>query len=238
MLVHELAHRLVCSEPTVGVLSGAEIAVTNQNTNVTINMTTGGNGHYIAPQLAPGVYKVTVKKSGFKTSTIAEIKLDVQQIRAVDVTLDVGQMTETVSVSASGATALETTSTTMAQTIENKRIVDLPLNGRNPFGLATLVPGVIPGGGATPWISGGRNASSDITVDGTTIILPENNTGITQLGYRPIVDSIEEFTIITNSLAAEYGRTGGGVINVSTRSGTNGLHFTLFEFLRNNNLEA
>src|SRR5262249_27552724 len=122
------------------VVSGAEVFITNQNTNVTINTTTSGNGHYTMPQFPPGVYKVTVKKSGFKTSTVAEIKVDVQQIRAVDITLDVGQTTEMVSVSASGTAALETTSSTMAQTIENKRIVDLPLNGRNPFALATLSP--------------------------------------------------------------------------------------------------
>jgi len=228
----------VVQDSTGGVLSGAEIAVTNQNTNVTINMTTGGNGHYIAPQLAPGVYKVTVKKSGFKTSTIAEIKLDVQQIRAVDVTLDVGQMTETVSVSASGATALETTSTTMAQTIENKRIVDLPLNGRNPFALATLSPGVIPGGGASPWISGGRNATSEVSIDGVSNVGPENNSSILNLIYTPSVDSVQEFSVQTNTVSAEFGRTGGGVINVITKSGTNGLHLTTYEFLRNSYLDA
>src|SRR5262245_21384727 len=81
-----------------GVVAGAEVTITNQNTNVTINLATGSNGHYIAPQLPPGVYNVTVKKSGFKTSTIAEIKVDVQQIRATDVTLDVGQTTEMVRV--------------------------------------------------------------------------------------------------------------------------------------------
>lgn len=152
-------------DSTGAVVVGAEVAVTKQNTNVTINTVTGSSGHYTVPQLPPGTYRVTVKKSGFKTATIADIKLDVQQNRTADVTLDVGQATETVTVSVSGAAALETTSTTLAQTIENKRIVDLPLNGRNPFALAVLSPGVIPGPGASPWISGGRNATrSRLTV--------------------------------------------------------------------------
>src|SRR5215470_1746224 len=220
------------------VVAGAEVTITNQNTNVTINMATGGNGHYIAPQLPPGVYKVTVKKSGFKTSTIADIKIDVQQIREADFTLEVGQTNETVSVSASGTTALETTSSTIAQTIENKRIVDLPLNGRNPFALATLSPGVIPGGGASPWISGGRNATSEVSIDGVSNVGPENNSSILNLIYTPSVDSVQEFSVQTNSVSAEFGRLGGGVINLITKSGTNGLHLTTYEFLRNSKLDA
>ncbi len=219
-------------------MPGAEVAVTNQNTNVTINAITSSNGNYIVPQLPPGVYRVTVKKSGFKTSTIAEIKIDVQQIRAVDVTLDVGQTTETVSVSASGTAALETTSTTLAQTIENKRIVDLPLNGRNPFSLALLSPGVIPGGGSSPWISGGRNATSEVSIDGVSNVGPENNSSILNLIYTPSVDSVQEFSVQTNSVSAEFGRLGGGVINVITKSGTNSLHLTAYEFLRNSKLDA
>src|SRR5262245_15499132 len=228
----------VVQDSNGAVVAGAEVTITNQNTNVAINLATGSNGHYIAPQLPPGVYKVTIKKSGFKTVTIADIKVDVQQIRATDVTLDIGQTAETVSVSASGATALETTSTTMAQTIENKRIVDLPLNGRNPFALATLSPGVIPGQGASPWISGGRNATSEVSIDGVSNVGPENNSSILNLIYTPSVDSVQEFSVQTNTVSAEFGRTGGGVINVITKSGTNNLHLTAYEFLRNNKLNA
>jgi len=225
-------------DSTGAVVVGAEVAVTNQNTNVTINTSTSGNGNYVVPKLPPGTYKVTVKKSGFKTASIADIKLDVQQIRAADVTLDVGQTTETVSVSASGMAALETTSTTLAQTIENKRIVDLPLNGRNPFVLATLSPGVIPGPGASPWISGGRNATSEVSIDGVSNVGPENNVSILNLIYTPSVDSVQEFSVQTNTVSAEFGRLGGGVINLITKSGTNSLHLTAYEFLRNSKLDA
>ena len=119
------------------------VSVINIATGETRIVTTDGNGasRY---QLKPALYRVVVKKAGFKAATLDEIKLDVQQIRAVDVKLDVGQSTETVSVNASGAATIETVSSTVSQTIENKRVVDLPLNGRNPFSLATLSPGVIP----------------------------------------------------------------------------------------------
>ena len=220
------------------VVAGAEVAITNQNTNVTINTTTSSNGNYIAPQLPPGVYRVTIKKAGFKTSTVAEIKLDVQQIRAVDFTLDVGQTTETVSVSASGTAAIETTSSTVSQTIENKRIVDLPLNGRNPFSLATMSPGVIPAPGSSPFISGGRNATSEVTIDGISNVNAENNVSILDLNYTPSVDAVQEFSVQTNSVSAEFGRLGGGVINLVTKNGTNTFHWTAFEFHRNSALDA
>ena len=136
---------------------------------------------------------------------------------------------------------LSTSTSSVSTVIQGKAILDLPLNGRNPFALANLTPGVIPASnnsGSTPWISGGRNSSSEITIDGTSVILPENNVSINQTGYTPIVDSIAEFNVISNSLAAEYGRTGGGVINVATRSGSNEFHGSLFEFLRNSMLDA
>lgn len=225
-------------DTTSAVVVAAEVAITNQNTNVTINTTTSGNGNYIAPQLPPGNYRVTVKKLGFKVATVADIKIDVQQIRAVDITLDIGKTIETVSVSALGATALETTSTTLAQTIENKRIVDLPLNGRNPFSLATLSPGVIPGAGSSPWISGGRNSTSEVTIDGVSNVGANANVSILDLIYQPSVDSVQEFSVQTNTLSAEFGRFGGGVINLITKSGTNSLHLTAYEFMRNSKLDA
>jgi hypothetical protein len=151
--------------------------------------------------------------------------------------LKVGEITTTVEVSASAA-QLATSTSAVSTVITNKAMLDLPLNGRNPFALATLIPGVIPGGGSTPWIGGGRNASSEITIDGTSVIVPENNVSIQDTGYQPIVDTVEEFAVISNSVAAEFGRTGGGVITVATRSGTNRVHGSLFEFLRNSKLDA
>ncbi|MFN0120814.1 MAG: TonB-dependent receptor domain-containing protein, partial [Blastocatellia bacterium] len=145
---------------------------------------------------------------------------------------------ETVSVSASGTSAVETTSSTVSQTIDQKRIVDLPLNGRNPFSLATLSPGVIPGPGSSPFISGGRNATSEVTIDGISNVNAENNVSILDLNYTPSVDAVQEFSVQTNSVSAEFGRLGGGVINLVTKNGTNNFHWTLFEFHRNSALDA
>jgi hypothetical protein len=220
------------------VVAGAEITITNQNTGVTVNTTSNTDGNYIAPQLPPGVYKITVKKTGFKSAALADVKLDVQQIREADVTLDVGQTSETVSVSASGTTAIETTSSTVSQTIDQKRVVDLPLNGRNPFSLATLSPGVIPAPGSSPFISGGRNATSEVTIDGISNVNAENNVSILDLNYTPSVDAVQEFSVQTNSVSAEFGRLGGGVINLVTKNGTNNWHWTAFEFHRNSALDA
>jgi hypothetical protein len=115
----------------------------------------------------------------------------------------------------------------------------LPLNGRAVFSLANLTPGVNPnGGGATPHMGGGRNATSEVQIEGMTNIAPENNIGVNARVYEPQVDSVEEFNVQVNSLAAEYGRFAGGVINVVTKSGTNAIHGTAYDFLRNSAMDA
>jgi Carboxypeptidase regulatory-like domain len=215
----------------------AKVNVANESTGVSHDLTTSPEGRYILPLLLPGEYRVTVEKAGFKRFVRSGIRLNVQQNRSIDVELTVGEVATTVDV-VGAPPPVETNSSTLATVIESKRISELPLNGRNPFALATLTPGVIPGGGSTPWISGGRNATSEITIDGTSIILPENNVSINTLAYTPSVDAVEEFSVQTNTLAAEYGRSGGGVINVATKQGGNTLHGSGFEFLRNNKLDA
>jgi Carboxypeptidase regulatory-like domain/TonB dependent receptor len=215
----------------------AKVNVANESTGVSHDLTTSAEGRYILPLLLPGEYRVTVEKAGFKRFVRSGIRLNVQQNRSIDVELTVGEVATTVDV-VGAPPPVETNSSTLATVIESKRISELPLNGRNPFALATLTPGVIPGGGSTPWISGGRNATSEITIDGTSIILPENNVSINTLAYTPSVDAVEEFSVQTNTLAAEYGRSGGGVINVATKQGGNTLHGSGFEFLRNNKLDA
>lgn len=220
------------------VIAGAEVSVINIGTNETRTAMSEDNGNYVIPQLKPGTYRVTVRKNGFKLATVNEVKLDVQQIREIDISLTVGAATETVTVTATGAAAIETTSPTVSQTIENKRVVDLPLNGRNPFSLATLSPGVIPAPGSSPFISGGRNATSEVSIDGISNVNAENNVSILDLNYTPSVDAVQEFSVQTNSVSAEFGRLGGGVINLVTKNGTNQFHWTLFEFHRNSALDA
>jgi hypothetical protein len=222
------------------VVPKAEVTIANTATNESRVVFTDANGTYVVPQLKPGTYRLIVKKDGFRTATLDEIKLDVQQIRAADVTLDVGSTSESVTVLGSGAT-IETTSSTISQTIENKRIVDLPLNGRNPFSLAVLAPGVVPSSnnaGSSPFISGGRNATSEVTIDGMSNVNAENNVSILDLNYTPSVDAVQEFSVQTNAVSAEFGRLGGGVINLVTKSGTNTYRGTGFGFFRNSTLDS
>jgi hypothetical protein len=215
----------------------ASVRVENTKTGVFQTTVSNSQGSFIQPYLIPGDYRVQVEKTGFDKQLVSDIKLSVQQTIALEIQLKVGTVNQTVEVNAAAA-QLSTSTSAVSTVITNKAMLDLPLNGRNPFGLASLVPGVIPGGGSTPWLSGGRNASSEITIDGASIIVPENNVSIQDTGYTPIVDSVEEVAVITNSLGAEFGRSGGGVITVATRSGTNMLHGSGFDFLRNSKLEA
>jgi hypothetical protein len=219
------------------VVPGADVQIVLVATNEKQVVTTDGDGAYVAPNLKPGTYRITVAKSGFKSAAVADVKLDVQQSRSVNVTLELGQTTEVVTVTGRAAT-VETTSSTVSQTIENKRIADLPLNGRNPFSLATLAPGVAPAPGSSPFISGGRNATSEVTIDGVSNVNAENNVSILDLNYTPSVDAVQEFSVQTNAVSAEFGRLGGGVINLVTKSGGNAFHATAFGFGRTSRLDA
>lgn len=225
------------TDATGATIPEAAVLVENKNTGVRQNTVSNAAGNFIVPYLLPGEYRVTVEKTGFDKHATSDIRLSVQQTIDLEIALKIGEINTTVEVSAASA-QLATSTSAVSTVITHKAMLDLPLNGRNPFSLATLAPGVIPGGGSTPWISGGRNASSEITIDGTSVIVPENNVSIQDTGYQPIVDSIEEFAVITNAVAAEFGRTGGGVITVATRSGTNALHGSLFEYLRNSKIDA
>ena len=225
------------TDGTGAIVPGAKVTIENQNTGVKQTTLVNGNGSFLQSYLNPGSYKVTVEQAGFDKHVTSNIKVSVQQTIELEIALKVGEVSTAVEVSANTA-QLATTNSTVSTVISSKAMLDLPLNGRNAFGLATLVPGVFPGGGSTPWISGGRNASSEITIDGTSVIVPENNVSIQDTGYTPIVDTVEELVVITNALQAEFGRTGGGVIAIATRSGTNALHGSVFEFLRNSKLDA
>ena len=222
------------------MLPGAQVSVIEIATNDSRELITDAQGRWVLPNLKPGTYRVVVTLDGFKTAAVDQVKLDVQGIRDIDVTLEVGGAAETVTVTGAAA-AIETTSSTLSQTIENRRMVDLPLNGRNPFALATLAPGVTPtsnNGGSSPSISGGRNATSEVAIDGVSNVNAENNVSILDLNYTPSVDAVQEFSVQTNAVSAEFGRLGGGVINLVTKSGSNTLRATAWEFARNAKLDA
>ena len=217
---------------------GAKVVVENEATGVHQDLTTNSEGRFYQGFVLPGNYRLSVEKAGFQRYVENGVAVNVNQTVTLTVNLKVGDVSTSVEIS-SQAAQLTTEASSISTVVGSRSIQDLPLNGRGVYGLATLVPGVVPGGGgSTPWISGGRNATNEITIDGTSVILPENNVSNLQTGYTPIVDSVQEFSIVTNALEAQYGRTGGGVINVATRGGTNDYHISAYDYLRNSKLNT
>ena len=229
------------------VVTGVEVTVRNTETNVSRLAITNEDGLYTIPALNPGRYEVKAVKSGFKAASRGNIELQVQQTARVDFSLDVGQVTETVEVSGA-APLLTTENATVGTVIERQSITDLPLNGRNFLSLVALSPNVTYGfnpaaqaagrqggtrAGITMSLSGSRATWSNYTLDGIT------NTDINFNLYivLPSVEALQEFKVQTGIYPAEFGRAAGQV-NVSTRGGTNEYHASVFEFLRNDRLDA
>ncbi len=223
-------------------IPNATVTITNNDTSVSQTLKTGGDGRYVQPSLNPGNYTVKVAAAGFTPKEEDQVTVDVSLTHPVNFALAVGNDTQQVTVQAT-TPELQTSDATTGQVITGKRILDLPLNGRDPFDLATLVPGVNnvgtgAGSSSTPHIAGSRNANSEEQLDGISNILPENNVGNSTGAYNPVVDSVSEFNVQTSVLPAEYGRFSGGVINLATRTGTDKFHGSLFEFNRNSIFDA
>ncbi|MBI3683159.1 MAG: carboxypeptidase regulatory-like domain-containing protein [Acidobacteria bacterium] len=226
------------TDPTGAVVSAANVAVANIATNEVSRARTDAAGNYFVPNLKPGVYSVTVEAAGFKKFVQDRIPLQIDQRARVDASLTVGSTSEVIEVTAA-APVLQTETGSIGQVVDNRKIVGLPLNGRGAFGLIGLVPGVADGvaggtSGASARINGGRNRLNEIQLDGITAVNIKGG----NVGYTPMVDALEEFKIVTNSFSAEYGRTGGGVILATIKSGGNAFHGVVFEFLRNDALNA
>jgi hypothetical protein len=225
---------------------GALVTVTNTGTSAKFAVRTGSVGFYTAPMLAIGAYSVTVEHPGFKKSTRSGIVLEVDQRQRVDFRLEIGTVAESLEVTAE-ATLVDTTSATVGKVVENRRITDLPLNGRNTFALVILTPGVKSNAGPTASgfadrgielssvsINGGPSALNSYLLDGGT----NNHAYFADINANPTVDAVEEFKVQSNTMSAEYGFTAGGVVNVVTKSGTNVPHGNLYHFLRNDNFDA
>lgn len=236
-------------DSTGAVISGAKITITRAATGQTLSKVTNASGEYTFPLIDIGEWTVRAELQGFRSQTVNALKVETQQKARVDFTLEVGSVTETVEVSASGA-VLETENSAVGQVIENKRVADLPLNGRNLIHLAAMVPGVqygsrsggadgqggfpIPGGGMSVIANGQREVHQSITLDGVESITPLYNIS----SFSPSIDAVEEFKVQTGSYSAEFGQSSGGRVEVSMKSGTNKLHGTVWEFLRNDALDA
>ncbi|MEZ5354143.1 MAG: TonB-dependent receptor [Bryobacteraceae bacterium] len=212
----------------------AEVELTNAGTGIRARSSTTAEGRYHFFTLPPGPYQLAVAKPGF-----AVLKRDGVVLRTGDrvelhLTLQIGDLSQAVEVRAE-APLLQTARGTVRLTVEGEKIVNLPLDSRNFVPLIALSPGVsLPPGSTLPRINGGRPRVSEYIYDGVSVLQPEPG----QVAYFPIIDAIGEFRVETNSYSAEYGRANGGVIMVSQKSGGNDLHGTLFEFFRNEALNA
>jgi len=237
----------VITDPSGGLIPNASVTVTNTATNVVRTTLTNSSGLYSFPDLTPGTYDVKVVTSGFGTSVKTNILLQVQQTARVDFVLQVGQSVQTVEVAAN-TVLLSTENATVGTVIEEQRIMDLPLNGRSYFSLVALSPGVTTGfvpaaqaagrlggsrGALTIAVTGGRSTWENFTLDGITNTDIDFNTYILQ----PSVDALQEFKVQSGIYPAEFGRELGQV-NAATKPGTNEYHGAVWEFLRNDKLDA
>ncbi|MCX6613723.1 MAG: TonB-dependent receptor [Acidobacteria bacterium] len=227
-------------------IAGAKIRVFNTATNAGIETTSTTDGLYQAPNLAVGDYTVTVEKTGFRKVVRSGLQLQVDQRAQVDIQLEVGQVTESIEVK-SEAILIDTSNTSIGKVVDQKRVSELPLNGRNALALTLLTPSVKSNAGSTSSgfadrgiqlssisINGGPNAMNGQLLDGGNNI----QSYIGEVAINPGVDSVEEFKVQSGGMSAEYGFTAGGVINMVTRSGTNKLHGSVYEFFRNDALDA
>jgi hypothetical protein len=238
----QLTGRVV--DPGGGVVVGASVTATNTDTGISREAVTNDEGYFTLPLLPRGNYQLSLKASGFRPVARTGVTLDEGQTLRLDFTLEVGGAQETIQISGE-APLLEAANATTSTVIENRKVLDLPLNGRNPLVLSALVPGVRPIGqfGGLPVssfintqtsIGGGAANANNFMVDGTAAENFPSNGLIT----FPSVDATEEFRIITRNPSAEYGRTGGGVINIISKSGTNEYHGSAWEFYRGRVLNA
>ena len=215
---------------------GATVTVTAAGTNLTRASSTGRDGRYVVPGLDPGAYGVRIELRGFRPLLRDGIRLATGENVRLDLQIDVGGLADAVTVTAD-APLLRGETSGLGHVIDNRRIVDLPLNGRSFLSLVGLAPGVaVPPPPAAPFprINGGRPRTNEYLFDGISVLQPEPG----QVAFFPNVDAIQEFKIESNSPPAEFGRFNGGVVNLTTKSGTNAYRGTLFEFFRHEALNA
>ena len=222
------------ADPSGAALADAVVTITELGTSQETITRTSSAGVYSFPNLHPGMYSVRAAASGFQAAAASSVELSTGTRRTLDFTLQLESSKESVSVKAD-ATPLDREQADLADTIEHQRIVDLPLNGRTFVSLATLSPGVaLPPGTQLPRINGGRPRTNEYLYDGISALQPEPG----QVAFFPVIDGIQDFNIQTNAVSAEFGRFNGGVVNLTTRTGADSFHGNIFEFLRNEALNA
>ncbi|MFZ0799279.1 MAG: carboxypeptidase-like regulatory domain-containing protein [Terriglobales bacterium] len=239
------------ADKTGSVIAGATVRITSQGTGLTREVKTNGSGYYTAPLLPVGFYAIRVESQGFQTTEQKDIRLQVDETREIDFSLNPASVSSTVEVSATEV-AVETTNPTLGQVITAEEVADLPLNGRNFVQLATLTPGTTQStspvsfftnaasseaatrGAFSLSVGGSREQSTDWLLDGN------DNNQLDEGGIAIFseIDDIQEFKVLSYNYSAEYGERAGPTVLVTTKSGTNQFHGTAFEFFRNTNLDA
>ena len=216
------------------VISGVAIRAVNSENGQRVTISSDAEGRYLIPQLLPGFYDLAVEHSGFKRLDISRIKVDTNQNVTQDIVLELGTVTEKISVDAQSA-LVDTVSGSVGHLVDNKEILELPLNGRNVFDLVNLTPTSFRLGGQVS-IGGGRMGSASPMLDG--IYNSRGGLAPTNIEMNPPIDIMQEFRVETNNYSAQYGRSNGGIVNATTKSGTNSFHGVLFEFVRNDRFDS
>jgi Carboxypeptidase regulatory-like domain/TonB dependent receptor len=243
------------TDPSGAAVSGANVAITNTGTDFTQSVTTNDLGYYSVPALQPGHYRIEVTQKGFK-KVVRELDLQVAQVGAADFKLDVGEVTESVTVDA-GSPVINPGDSAIGEVVEGRQVTELPLNGRNFTQLATLVPGVSRGiptgansatgannnaetfrfgqaGGASLAVNGLRPQNNNFILDG----IDNNEALVNTIVFFPPAEAIDEFRVQTSVAPAQFGRAGGALVLTSLKSGTNDIHGSAFWFNRNTSLNA
>ena len=241
------------TDPSGAAVTAATVTLTNLGTNEKRTGATDQNGNYNFPNVAAGRYRLEIEKTGFKKSTREPLEVQVDVTSRADTELQVGAVTETVEVT-TAAPVMQTDNASLGQVVEQRQVEDTPIAGRNVNNLLTLVPGVVAGGttygnmvgnqagGARTnsiafgnfAIGGGFGNQSSFIVDGVNGNGPANNAN----SLVPSQDAVQEFRVVTNDVSAEYGNYAGGVVNITTKSGTNNFHGSIYDYLRNQHLNA
>jgi hypothetical protein len=235
----------VVTDNSGAVVAGADVLVTNLETGVALRGATNDAGLYRLSGLNPGRYSVEVRAGGFAPARANELRLEVGQTARLDINLTIGNVSETVEVAAQ-ATLLNSETTDVGQVIDGKRIVEMPLNGRNYLQLAQLTAGVLPAGNSRTSDEGGFLAFGQHTYQNNVLLDGADNSsrasggplGFEAQAVKPPVDAVGEFKVLTNNTSAEFGYSTGAKVIVTTKGGTNEFHGSLYEFLRNDKFDA
>jgi len=234
------------SDPTASIIPGGAVTATNTETNIRTTTTTNAEGIYTFPFLRVGNYTVTVEAKGFKKSVIGPFKVEANQVARIDAKLELGDAAQTIEVTDVGS-LMQTETQATGDTLSSTKLTNIPLNGRNFAALTLLIPGAVStspnamntvarfqGSGSRPQVNGNREQTNNFILDGVDINQSVDN----QIGYQPNVDALEEVKVVTGNAGAEFGNVGGASVVMSLKSGTNEFHGNVFEFLRNEKLDA